>query len=334
MNNNRSHNCVLSIVGPTATGKTAFALQVAKNFSRHFSRIDIISADSRQIYAGMEIGTGVDIPPNFAHQIDGTFRAQKVLLHGLAFVKPTAEWSVAHFRRFARGVIEKSWAEGGLPIVVGGTGLYQDFFAVTDERLDVPPDSRVRLRAAQMSLHALQQWVKKTAPQKWSTMNVSDRANPRRLVRAIELTQAPTQAFSESSPAPVVNQLTIGLTDTRDNLATRIVERVQERFSHGMIEEVQQLIADYSPEDWQKPAFSATGYQEVRDFLEEKLTEAQALELWTRRETQYAKRQLTWWKKAHDSVQWFPVSEKGWQKDALALIQKWLESSASHNSAA
>jgi len=88
---------------------------------------------------------------------------------------------------------------------------------------------------------------------------------------------------------------------------------------HTSIEEVQKLIADYSEKEWLMPAFSATGFKEVRAFLEDKISKEQMIELWTRRELQYAKRQLTWWKK-EPNVRWFDVTKSGWKNSALEML--------------
>jgi tRNA dimethylallyltransferase len=311
-------NKLLSIVGPTATGKTNLALQLIEPLLKNFSRVDVISADSRQVYAGMEIGTGVDLPTDLANE--------RVLLHGTSFLKPTEEWSVAHFQDFARPIIEASWKAGGIPIIVGGTGLYHQQLFTTDPHLHIPPNEEVRQRAATSTLLQLQEWLQKVAPGKFAQMNDSDRQNPRRLVRAIELalSPAPAETHAHASPVtepPAYDHLFVGLTAPKEFIEAKITQRVDERLNHGMIEEVTRLRANYTDPDWKLPAFSATGYKEVRAYLEGTLEYEQMRELWTRREVQYAKRQLTWWKKAKD-ITWFDVSETGLESAFSFLVDK------------
>lgn len=280
---------LISIVGPTATGKTQFAIAVAEKLGI----TTIISADSRQVYKGMEIGTGVDVP-----------------VLGTSLLRPNEEWSVAHFHDFVQNTLKTA---RGPVIVVGGTGLYHRYFSSTDPQLKVAPNKV--LRAAEKDVTELQNELQKISPARLSQMNNSDRNNPRRLVRAIEIAAAQPSAKLPKK----TSQITIGFTAPLEYIHQKIAQRVRDRLENGMIEEVQRLMADYSEEDWRKPAFSATGYKEVRAFLEDKISKEQMIELWTRREFQYAKRQITWWKK-EPNVQWFDVTQDGWQKLAIEMI--------------
>jgi len=342
---------LISIIGPTATGKTKFALEVAREllnqqsqqkFSQQFSYIDLISIDSRQVYKKMEIGTGVDLPPEFERAKSAEMRwpfyiFDKVRLHGISIVKPDEEWSVADCQRLVQEVMEKSWQQNSLPILVGGTGFYQFHLGTTAKpeyaEMKVPPNEEVRERAASMSVYELQEWAEKTAPQKYALFNNSDQNNPRRLVRVIEIGLMNRQSLKslsfqrklESSIATPSKTLAIGLTNTIENIAPKIAVRVQERLDNGMQEEVQKLMVDYSDQIWHDAhAFSATGYKEVRAFLEDKMSKEEMIELWTRREVQYAKRQLTWFKKYAKDATWFDVQKTDWQKEAINQIKAWL----------
>ncbi len=335
-------NVLLSVVGPTATGKTQFALDVAQIFSDQFHVFDCISADSRQVYQGMEVGTGADIPPNFQKQdydpasittfTNPYFKLNNVRIHGVSILKPDQEWSVAQFRDFAQKVMSSSWQENGLPILVGGTGLYHQHIFTQDQQIEVPPNVAVREHAERISLANLQRWLKEVDEARFESMNNSDRHNPRRLIRAIEIGLAERQTAQQrivSRDEKVnevnVNQLMIGLTDTPEHISERIQERVKSRLGQGMLDEVQRLMAQYDEKIWREPSFSATGYKEVRAYLEDKLTYQQMQELWLRREVQYAKRQLTWWKK-QSGVEWFAIDSPNWKDEAVAYVKKWLMS--------
>ena len=297
---------VISIVGPTSTGKSALARKVAAKFSdRH---VDLLSADSRQVFQGMEIGTGADVEP----------WSSNTHVHGISFLPPTAEWSVAHFRKFGREILTHSAAEKGVTIIVGGTGLYHQTLWREEAEIDIPPNEELRQKAATLSLSELQEWLTSINPTHWQNMNASDRANPRRLVRALEIAQAPTLPQPELSSLPQTQKSTFCLTCPLPELEARITARVQDRWQNGMQQEVEKLIANYSDEEWKNcPAFSATGYREVRQFIEGTLELEQSLALWSRREFQYAKRQLTWWKKHLPAEYWIDITQPSWQEKVL-----------------
>lgn len=307
---------LLSIIGPTATGKTSFAVELAKELSNKFSFIDIISSDSRQIYKGMEVGTGVDLPQE---------KLPHIRFHGFSMVQPDEEWSVMQFQNFTHQVIQQSWYENGLPILVGGTGFYQHHLFGSQTEMQIPPNEEVRQKAALMTLSELQTWAEKTAPKKFTDMNESDQKNPRRLVRVIEIGVGSVEKKEVPETDVPSDVLTIGLTDSIEHISQKIQQRVEERLAEGMINETQTLMAHYNDEIWRKfPAFSATGYKEVRAFLEDKLSKEEMITLWNRRELQYAKRQRTWFKKYAQDALWFTVSENGWQTKAKKQIQAWL----------
>ncbi len=161
-----------------------------------------------------------------------------------------------------------------------------------------------------MSVVELQIWLQKVATAKWESMNNSDRQNPRRLIRAIEISVS-EEPHAKQKPQLPFTHIEIGLMNSIEHISEKIRQRVEERLQNGMLAEVEKLIADYRPEMWKGPAFSATGYKEVRQFLEGILSREEMVELWVRREIQYAKRQLTWWKKDFRG-QWFDVAEKDW----------------------
>jgi len=283
----------VSIIGPTAVGKTELALQLTKVpfLQKKFTGFDIISADSRQVYRGLEIISGADIPEELDHHVK---------LYGLSMIEPNQEWSLAHFRKFGQQIIHQSWSTHRLPIIVGGTGLYHHHLFSKDPLIDIQPDQEVRQKAALMTTEELQAWLKEINPTHFSQMNHSDQHNPRRLVRAIEIglngekSEPPSDTNSEN--------IIIGLTDSLANIQTRIEERVKYRFHHGAIQEVEHLLALDPPPT--KPALSTTGVAEIVQYLQDQVSEAEIISHWARRELQYAKRQLTWWKK-YGHAQWF-----------------------------
>src|SRR5258708_7607692 len=151
---------LISIVGSTAKGKTDFAFQVAQNLTEKFSSVEIISADSRQVYKGMEIGTGVDLPATLPSGVH---------FFGTSLIKPNEEWSVAHFRNYAQQILELSWKKNARPILVGGTGLYHRQVLSHDSQLMVKPNEHVRKEAEQKNVTELQSWLQGLSAQKLST---------------------------------------------------------------------------------------------------------------------------------------------------------------------
>lgn len=205
-------NKLLVITGPTATGKTALGLELVGKFDG-----EIISADSRQVYKHMDIGTGKDT---------GHFQ------WGIDLVEPDKLYSVSDWVNYTRNVLEKIKK---LPIVVGGTGQYIKELLFPSETLHIPPDEE--LRSKNYELCELQDRLQKINLKKWDKMNESDRKNPRRLVRAIETTgkiASPAQRGRNDT-------LIIGLTAPLEVLYQRIDRRVEERLAMGMEKEREKL---------------------------------------------------------------------------------------------
>ncbi len=230
---------VIAVVGPTATGKTNRALQIAqeKNASGEVTGVDLISVDSRQVYQGLEILTGADLPEGFEKRQmsvnlwakndsltavrtrSSTTRSNmrssferffakygdyfanhddSMRLFGVSIIQPGDEWSVAHFQQYARAIMIESWSRKRLPILVGGTGLYHQQLFKQDDRLHAPPNNEVRKKAEQMAVGDLQKWLDEVNPERLAMMNESDRSNNRRLVRAIEISLVENAMSKES----------------------------------------------------------------------------------------------------------------------------------------
>lgn len=277
---------ILIICGPTATGKTKLAAKLAKKFSG-----EIISADSRQIYKEMDIVTGKDRPKG-------------VKIHGLDLVKPDEEFSVAHFVKFARTLINQiSPPAGGLPIIVGGTGLYIDSLINPPKTLSIKPNWQLRKKLAIKSIRELQNQLKKLDSHRWRSMNRSDQQNPRRLIRAIEVEKFPQGPTfpSERTDLNKFDVFWLGLTAKKEILDQRIAKRVEARVRAGAVKEWQQLKNKYPSG---LPSMSAIGYRQLPDVA-----------AWITAEQQYSRRQLTWFKK-NKQIHWNPAN-------VVKLVQTW-----------
>lgn len=306
---------VIAIVGLTATGKTKVTQRVIHELCRQrpnrFRGFCIVSADSRQVYRGLEITTGADVPSEAnlmqSPELPFTFFEQtldsKHVLqwHGTSIIPPTQSWSVAEFRELALTVFAYSMQRNYLVFVIGGTGLYHQSLADQNlNEMSIKPDPIVRAKAETLTLHELQSWLAQIDQIAFDQLNESDRMNPRRLVRHIEKKLNHTTRLSYC--ADLQYQLdTYGTQlESWDHIEANIAQRVKQRIQQGALQEVG--ILDYAQLDPQ--ARTTLGLKEIHGFLESQYDLSALEQIWTLHEKQYAKRQLTWWKKRPE-VQWF-----------------------------
>jgi len=321
-------NKLLVICGPTAAGKTSLAIRLAKKFSSKGRPAsgwngELISADSRQVYQGMDIGTGKDHP-------------KTIKIHLIDVVKPNEEFSVAHYYRLAWKEIRRIWKKGksrpkvedprrkasGLPILVGGTGFY--IRAVVDgiETSGIPRNLEARAKAKDWSKEKLFAYLTKLDPEKAASMNWSDKNNPRRLIRAIEVA-----IFRRENPSwqPPKHQkpdsLFIGLTASYKTLYQRIDERVEKRLKQRVEKEIKGLLdKGYT---WEASALGGTmGYQEWQPFFEGKKSKKEVIQRWKFNEHGYARRQMVWFKK-NKRINWLEITKPGLEKKVVKLVKKW-----------
>lgn len=307
----KNNQRIISIVGPTATGKTKKALEIAREslVRKEFTGIDIISVDSRQVYQGLEVLTGADVPVEFVPRHTKGERDcfsnhdSSIKIFGVSTIKTQDEWSVAHFKNFAREIIKNSWQQNRLVILVGGTGLYHQHLFNDDPVLTVPPNLVLRSRLESMLLDELQTELVKINSERFQKMNHSDKANKRRLIRAIEVGANNALRKSQCETSQIRGDInwskikieTISLTASLAELEQRINLRVTERFIGGAVKEVKQLLKLDLPSS--APVLSTLGVPEITKFLQGELSAEECQKLWSLHEFQYAKRQLTWWKK-------------------------------------
>lgn len=323
---------LLSIVGATAAGKTKLALNLAKiSWQKNNQAVNIISADSRQVYQELPILTGADIPANFTQITKQNFlypfwhnTNKNINLHGIGIIKCNKEWSVSHFQTFAQNIISHSWQTQSLPIIVGGTGLYHHHLFNPDYQLKIKPNPWVRQKAEQMSLAELQSWIAKINQQKWQNMNQSDQANTRRLIRAIEISlaeQKNTAQFTKKTPQKTTTNFKhfiFGLKLPLEKIKTKIHQRITERWQNGVQHEVSKLIKNNPEAHF---LHSATGVTKIADFLSGQIGKKQCLANWAKTEIAYAKRQLTWWKK-RKNITWFRADDSQLADKAWQLLQQ------------
>jgi tRNA dimethylallyltransferase len=280
---------VIAIVGETASGKTALAIQLAKQFGG-----EIICADSRTVYRGMDIGAA---KPSTLEQ-DG------VPHHVLDVVNPDESFSAADFQRLANEAIADIAARGHIPFIVGGTGLYVDA-VLYDFQFRPAPDPQERQRLQALTIQELQTEILERG-----LVMPQNSQNPRHLTRVLEAGDAHTQ---HTSLRP--NTLMLGLTIERDVLKAKLTKRVEVMCSNGFEDEVRILFVKYGPET---PALQAPGYKAFKAYLDGQCSLEEAKELFVRNDYQLAKRQRTWFKR-NKSIHW--VAE---QAEAVDLVTTFL----------
>ena len=298
---------LLVICGPTATGKTSLAIKLARKLDG-----ELISADSRQVYIGMDIGTGKEW-------------SDDIKIWGYDLVDPQKEFSVAQYLRFTIKQIEDIHERGKLPILVGGTGLYIKGVVDGIPTASVPQNKKLRKILEEKSADELYEMLSQIDSTKAASLNFSDRKNPRRLVRAVEVaTWMIDNSHKISKPAishqPLAISLFIGLTSDKNKLDENISKRVDERIKKGAKEEVKELIKNGV--NWDSQSMMSLGYRQWRDYFEGAVDEETVIEEWKKDERKYAKRQMTWFKK-DKRVVWFDISDSNYVKKVEKLAEKW-----------
>jgi tRNA dimethylallyltransferase len=298
-------NKILIICGPTATGKTALALSLAKRFDG-----ELVSADSRQVYRGMDIGTGKDLDICFKSSVP-------IWMYNV--VNPGEEFSVSHYQFLSTAVISNIQKRNKLPIIVGGTGLYIRSILMPIETAGIPPNVSLRKKLIRMSKEQLQGKLQHVAPQVWEGLNNSDRNNPRRLIRKIEIAKS-KMGTSCKKTKEQYDQCLIGLRTTLQSLYQRIDKRVDKRVEQGVVDEISMLIQKGF--SWDLPSMSALGYKEWRPYFERKQSMEQCIQQWKHDEHGYARRQLTWFKK-QSLIHWFDIMQSGYEGDVTEAVTEW-----------
>ncbi len=270
---------LLAIVGPTASGKTALALELASRFP-----VEIVSADSRTVYRGMDIGTA---KPSVSERA-------RVPHHLLDVVDPDEPYTLAEYQAQALAAIAEVRSRGQVPVLVGGAGLYVS--AVCDGlRLpNVPPDHEFRSALEEQPWEVLQQRLVAIDPESASRI---DPKNKRRVIRALEVHRAtgvPFSAWQQRSPPPFTPCF-IGLSVARAELYRRIDARIDEWLAGGLLDEVRALLERGYPPTL--PSMSSIGYREVASALRGVMGLEEATSQMKLATHAYARRQLTWFRR-------------------------------------
>jgi tRNA dimethylallyltransferase len=286
---------LLVLAGATATGKTGISIRLAEALIAEGVPVEIVSADSRQVYRGLDIGTA---------KVGPDVRA-RVLHHGLDLADPDEAFSVADFADHARRALAQIATGGGLAILVGGTGLYLRAVArgIDTDALPSDPARRAEIEQEIRSggVSGAADRLNAIAPGLWKRI---DRQNPRRVARALEIAtlrgDVPLPA-ARGYPGPVA---WIGLTVERELHRRWIAARAREQFDAGLVEEARGLRERYDPT---LPAFSAIGYREAWALIDGTMTRDASIEEDARRNVAFARRQRTWFR-AEPEVRWLDAN--------------------------
>jgi len=302
---------LLFLVGATAVGKTAVALELAERLGS-----EIINADSRQVYRGMDIGTG---KPSRTEQT-------RVRHHLLDLADPDERFSVGIYKRLAEDAIERQRCEDRLPLIVGGTGLYLKALAYG---LWPGPRADWRIRShwlEEQRRHGesyLHQRLQHVDPISASRIHPRDSVKIIRALEVYELEGKPISYFHEQHRFQDQRWkvIWIGLRRSRQDLYRRIEQRIDQMVAAGMIEEVKRLLGRGYSE--QTPAMQGLGYRHLRNYLHGGTPLEVELQRWKRDTKRFAKRQETWFK-ADAAVTWFDLKEDEPAKKTADRILEWL----------
>ena len=298
---------IIVILGPTATGKSDLAVELARKFNG-----EVISADSRQVYKKLDIGTG---------------KITKKEMHGiphylLDVVSPRRTFTVAEYQVLAKKALQKILKNGKMPIICGGTGLYIDALIYDYALPEVPPNLNLRMKLEKKATEALFMRLKKMDPRRARAI---DRHNRRRLIRALEIVlitgkpvpTLPALSLSKGRQSPY-DILKIGIYMPSEVLCERIEERLKKRMANGMVREVKKLHSRRL--SWKRMDELGLEYRYLSRYLRKLISRPEMAEILNSEIWQYAKRQMTWFKRDKE-IHWIRK-----QEEALKLARRWLKS--------
>jgi len=294
------NNKIIVILGPTSSGKSDLAIEIAQKYDG-----EIISADSRQIYRNMNIGTGKI-----------TKSEQKLAHHYmLDIVFPKTNYNVAKFKKQAEKIIQDILQREKLPIICGGTGFWIKALVDDVNFPEVKPDWKLREKLEKYSAEKLFSMLEKMDPKR---ANNIDARNKVRLIRAIEICRSlgKVPPINNTSKNKKNDFLQIGINTTREKLNKRIKIRLAKRFQRGMIREVKKLHEQGL--NWKKIESFGLGYYWIPKYLKGELTKEEVFEKTYQAEKDYAKRQMTWFQK-DKRIKWIKNL-----KEAEDLIGKFI----------
>jgi tRNA dimethylallyltransferase len=291
---------VVILIGPTASGKTELAIEIAEYFKTRIHNID-----SRQIYKSMDIGTAKP-----------SKNQQKKIKHFLIDIEePIHPINVKQFQEIAQKSIKREIKQENLPFLVGGSGLYMNSITKGFFVPDIPPQNNLRRQLEELGQKKCWDLLKNCDPLATKKINFADQIRTIRALEVFYVTGKPLSTLKVQKP-PDWKILELGI--DRDNLKERILRRTTNMFLSGIIEETNNLISKYG---FDLPILETIGYREARDVLNNHSTIDKAIELTTTKTIQFAKRQKTWFRNKNNPL-W--LNNKNLLKDAIIKIESFL----------
>lgn len=291
---------VIVVLGPTAVGKTSLSIELAKQVNG-----EIVSADSRQVYKGLDIGSGKVTPEEM----------QGVPHHLLDVANPKDVYTAADFVKEGREAIADILGRGKVPIIVGGTGFYIDALVGHTALADVPPNEELRNKLHNLSLEELQTKLEELDP---DTLDRMDSENPVRLMRGIEIATALGKVELKVSE-PVYDVFWIGLTLPMEDIKEKIQARLLARLDQGMLEEAKKLHREGL--SFERMEELGLEYRYMARHLQNKITYDGMVETIQKESEKYVKRQMTWFKRNKD-INWMSPKEVA---QVIALTKDFLK---------
>lgn len=293
---------VIVIVGPTASGKSDLAVLIAKEFDG-----EVISADSRQVYRGLNIGAGKITKREMCG----------VPHHMLDVLSPKKVFTVSEFKNKSEKIIGEIIERGKLPIICGGTGFYIDTLINNTTLPEVEPDPKLRQKLSKMSAPKLHLMLLKLDSRRAKEIDPNNKV---RLIRAIEIAKA-LGKVPQSKPNPNYSPLFIGIEWKREELNKRIQIRLLKRMKQGMLKEVENLHKDGL--SWKRMFDLGLEYRYLSEYLQNKISKAEMLEKLEKEIEHYAKRQMTWFKR-NKNIKWLNSKNL---KTSQKIIRSFLKDS-------
>ncbi len=301
-------NKIIVLAGPTASGKSDLAVKIAEYINRNKKKFqthgaEIISADSRQVYKGMNIGTGKITKKEMGG----------ISHHMLNTLSPSSVFTVSQYQKKGRKIIQSLFKKNKIPIVCGGTGFYIDALIDGIVIPEVKPNKKLRNSLSQKNAEELFSILLHKDPKRAKTI---DKKNPIRLIRAIEIARA-LGGVPEFTKNPLrADILFLGISLSRDVLKERILRRLKKRFAIGMVSEVKKLHT--KGVSWKRMESFGLEYRYISRFLTKKIGREDMEHQLYAEIKKYAKRQMTWFKK-NKRIHW--INNK---KEAVSLIKSFL----------
>ena len=296
-----SQPLVIVLIGPTASGKTELAIEIAKYFKMRIHNID-----SRQVYRSMDIGTAKP-----------TKNQQKIIKHFLIDIKePTSPINVRQFQTIAQKSINQEIKKNILPFLVGGSGLYMNSIINGFFVPNVPPQKALRIQFERLGQQKCWELLKSCDPISTKKLNFADQIRTIRALEVFYVTGKPFSSQQFQNPPPW-KILELGL--DREDLKERIFKRTKNMFEFGILEETRNIINQYGSN---LPLLKTIGYKEAKDVINENLKIDKAIELTTTKTIKFAKRQKTWFRNKNNPI-W--LNNKNPLKDAIIKIESFLD---------